>query len=253
MSSILEALKKAEAQQPEARQADLWSHEFNTAQAIRKKARRAWILRTGLTLGIILIFVGLGSLYVYKNRSTLKEAASASRKPAEKMTLAKEPPRVSMPTETEPEPEKAEEARAAVQPVPGGPRPVSASKVLVEQPAELLEPVSARAPVVTPVEPLPPDQALKEAVIRDTPRAAPAREGSEEAPPEPVAEDLDLSGYKLEAIVWAESPGSRFAVINGSIVKAGADLGDVSVTSIERNGVKLRSGSRRGELRFTME
>jgi hypothetical protein len=66
-------------------------------------------------------------------------------------------------------------------------------------------------------------------------------------------EELDLSGYRLEAIVWAKNPESRFAVINGTIVRAGGFFEDISITAIERDGVRIRSGDIQAELRFTLE
>jgi hypothetical protein len=65
-----------------------------------------------------------------------------------------------------------------------------------------------------------------------------------------AAEPLDTSRFRLEAIVWSSNPESRFAVINGSILRLGGTLDGLTVTDIERNSVMLRSGSRAGEVRF---
>jgi hypothetical protein len=73
-------------------------------------------------------------------------------------------------------------------------------------------------------------------------------------PVEPAqGRDIDLDDYRLEAIVWSNNPASRFAVINGQIVRAGGNLDDISVTAIERESVKVRSDKGTGELRFTLE
>lgn len=48
---------------------------------------------------------------------------------------------------------------------------------------------------------------------------------------------LDTSGLKLEAIVWAERFSSRFAVINGEIVRAGSMLRGVKLLNIGRDSV----------------
>jgi hypothetical protein len=76
----------------------------------------------------------------------------------------------------------------------------------------------------------------------------------EPMPVEPAqGRDIDLDDYRLEAIVWSNNPASRFAVINGQIVRAGGNLDDISVTAIERESVKVRSDKGTGELRFTLE
>ena len=83
---------------------------------------------------------------------------------------------------------------------------------------------------------------------------------SEEKPPAPQRKapsipekPLDISGFKLEAIVWARDPESRFAVINGKIVRAGGSMGGMTIKEVGRNHVTLESGSREADLRFRAE
>jgi hypothetical protein len=42
-------------------------------------------------------------------------------------------------------------------------------------------------------------------------------------------------------------------VINGSILRPGGTVDGLTLTDIERNGVKLRSGNRAGEIRFPLD
>jgi hypothetical protein len=58
------------------------------------------------------------------------------------------------------------------------------------------------------------------------------------------------STFKLEALVWSTDPGSRFAVINGQIVKAGQSIQGASVAEIERDYVALKSGDQTWRLRI---
>jgi hypothetical protein len=58
------------------------------------------------------------------------------------------------------------------------------------------------------------------------------------------------STFKLEALVWSTDPGSRFAVINGQIVKAGQSIQGASVAEIERDYVALKSGDQTWKLRI---
>lgn len=58
------------------------------------------------------------------------------------------------------------------------------------------------------------------------------------------------STFKLEALVWSTDPESRFAVINGQIVKAGQSIQGASVAEIERDYVALKSGDQTWRLRI---
>jgi hypothetical protein len=59
--------------------------------------------------------------------------------------------------------------------------------------------------------------------------------------------------FQLQAIVWSEAPESRFAVVNGVIVRAGGMVEGVSVTEIGRDYVFFKSGSRTWKMRMTTE
>jgi hypothetical protein len=58
------------------------------------------------------------------------------------------------------------------------------------------------------------------------------------------------STFKLEALVWSTDPESRFAVINGQIVRAGQSIQGASVAEIERDYVALKSGDQTWHLRI---
>jgi hypothetical protein len=59
--------------------------------------------------------------------------------------------------------------------------------------------------------------------------------------------------FQLQAIVWSEVPESRFAVINGVIVRAGGMVEGISVTEIGRDYVSFKSGQRTWKMRITTE
>jgi hypothetical protein len=59
--------------------------------------------------------------------------------------------------------------------------------------------------------------------------------------------------FQLQAIVWSEVAESRFAVINGVIVRAGGMVEGVSVTEIGRDYVAFKSGSRTWKMRIKTE
>lgn len=59
--------------------------------------------------------------------------------------------------------------------------------------------------------------------------------------------------FKLQAIVWSEVAESRFAVINGVIVRAGGKIEGVSVTEIGKDYVSFKSGPRRWKMKITTD
>ena len=77
-------------------------------------------------------------------------------------------------------------------------------------------------------------------------------------PPGPPAGQEDVPSsenpeLKLQAIVWSEVPESRFAVVNGVIVRAGGMIEGISVTDIGRDYVSFKSGQRTWKMKMTTE
>jgi cytoskeletal protein RodZ len=66
----------------------------------------------------------------------------------------------------------------------------------------------------------------------------------------PSAQD---SEFKLQAIVWSDSPESCFAVINGVIVRAGGMIEGVAVTEIGKDHVSFKSGQRTWKMKMKTE
>jgi hypothetical protein len=59
--------------------------------------------------------------------------------------------------------------------------------------------------------------------------------------------------FKLQAIVWSDAPESRFAVINGVIVRAGGMIEGISVSDIGKDHVLFKSGQRTWKMKMTTE
>ncbi len=76
---------------------------------------------------------------------------------------------------------------------------------------------------------------------------------------QPPSEDLapdkenDSSAFKLEMIAWSENAKSRFAVVNGRIVRIGTSIEGALVEEIGKAHVALRSEKQQWELRLTPE
>jgi hypothetical protein len=125
--------------------------------------------------------------------------------------------------------------------------PLSEPSVKVDEP--VLEDRRKRSETATPSVTLAqekhaPSKALTKKEKKTTPDSA---TGEEEGP---SARDPE---FKLQAIVWSEVPESRFAVINGVIVRAGGMIEGVSVTEIGRDYVSFRSGPRTWKMKITTE
>ena len=85
-------------------------------------------------------------------------------------------------------------------------------------------------------------------IKQETQEASPAIRTQKSPSQSPGEPDL-----KLDALVWSSNPRSRFAVINGQIVRAGETIKGASITEIERDHVALKSGNKTWELRLNFQ
>ena len=237
MSSILKALRRAEERQSRTSGMESWSHEFDTTKALRKQARRSRGTRTVFIVLFAVVLVAVGGWSLYDQRSVIGRWASG--------TFA-----TSSGTGSKARPGAASPSRNQAQQTP-----VSPVKSPVRKTASAPSVGDSTSKGAIPEKGLP---VVEKSAVDVSPVAA-APEPAPMQSPEPMpggevqTRDIDLDGYRLEAIVWSTNPNSRFAVINGQIVRAGGNLDDISVTAIERDSVKVRSGKGTGELRFTLE
>jgi hypothetical protein len=91
---------------------------------------------------------------------------------------------------------------------------------------------------------------------RAAPRGASKREKKEtpdSAPAQQEGLSVEDPEFKLQAIVWSEDPESRFAMINGVIVRAGGMIEGVSVTDIAKDHVSFKSGQRTWKMKMMTE
>ena len=91
---------------------------------------------------------------------------------------------------------------------------------------------------------------------RTTPRGASKKEKkgtADSAPAQQEGPSVEDPEFKLQAIVWSDVPESRFAVINGVIVRAGGKIEGVSVTEIGKDYVSFKSGQRTWKMKMMTE
>jgi len=91
---------------------------------------------------------------------------------------------------------------------------------------------------------------------RTTPRGASKKEKkgtADSAPAQQEGPSVEDPEFKLQAIVWSDVAESRFAVINGVIVRAGGKIEGVSVTEIGKDYVSFKSGQRTWKMKMMTE
>lgn len=259
MSSILEALKKAEKESPKV---DFTPEltKVDTRKAVSRRARGTRTLHRVMISTVVLVVLGLGGWLALSHEDLFStkgppraDTTVVEKGPAQPpLDAAVEAPGLDpvheptkkgtrRPADTKPaDPNVAVDLEVKEgepsETRPAGPR-VAGSQGAGEriQSAET-KPVGPTVAAVREMRP----------VRRQEPPA--------EQPPSPMPEaHPEEARFKLEAIVWAESPQSRFAVINGHIVRIGGSLEGVSVTAIEKDHVAARSKGREWKMRFVVE
>ena len=235
MSAILEALKRIEREPQQTGLQSLPQH-LDPRKSLEKRLRRQWFRRRMITLSFLLPLLGVGTWAVIQYKPWVSPGTSVpavnsdankdKTKPAVVAPKSRGAPLSSLPMS---EKKQAKE---------GPPRPK------IREEAGFV-PSGDRAIVPNP------DGSLKSSpreIKQETQEASPAIRTQKSPSQSPGEPDL-----KLDALVWSSNPRSRFAVINGQIVRAGETIKGASITEIERDHVALKSGNKTWELRLNFQ
>jgi hypothetical protein len=235
LSSILKALKKLEAETTEFSEERFSPQKIDRRRAFGQRAKESWLYERLLSISICAVILLLGAWFFF-NRETLlvgkrSPQTAAIETPARPATVSSEPlpappplrggrstPPRQNPRETPPRQEPREIPAAVPERNPAKPSSPPLTSVSKAEPQE-----DALPPQESPV------------VV--------------ESPPPEIAQ----SNLKLEAIVWSNHVESRFAVINGRIVRTGGTVAGIVVTEIGRDYVNLKSGRQDWKMRFRLE
>lgn len=123
-------------------------------------------------------------------------------------------------------------------------------------------PIPVRKAPAKPITPSEKETRIKALFEKEPPAPEPAKRSeppekkSQKAPAVKqsiTANRFDEPRLKVEAIIWSNNVKSRFAVINGSIVRAGGSVEGMSVEHIGRDYVAVRSGEKEWKLRFRLK
>ena len=223
MSAILEALKRVEKESPLVGFQSL-QHKVDPRKALIRRIKRLILVRRLVTAFLALLILGGGAWALVSYRPWLNKGLITSIEDAAETKRESKTAKVILEN-------RGEE----------GPPDASEKKTIPTEPPLQTDREGTRS--------LPARRGPLKSMPRDTP---PGDEGS---PPsvrgqQGLSKGGDTSGFKLDALVWSSNPTSRFAVINGQIVRAGGAIEGASVTEIGRNYVALKSGNKTWELRI---
>ncbi|MBN1101935.1 MAG: hypothetical protein JXL84_00830 [Deltaproteobacteria bacterium] len=231
MSSILKALKKVEKESPNLDVVPDLPRKIDTKKAVNQRAKGDWLFKRTITVVVMVLVLGLGTWFILANRDFLE------RKPTGEGTPLQNPA---------PMPVVVSKKAGEQVPAPAKPKevPHQGPSITVAPDRKAAAPAEKKSKETIPALPKTTGAPVGSAETRATrqDRVAPASEGHR-----------DESRFKLEAIVWSASPESRFAVINGRIVKSGGNVEGLSVVDIGRDHVAVRSSGREWNLKFTVE
>jgi hypothetical protein len=235
LSAILEALKRIER---EPQQIGLQSlpQQLDPRKSLEKRLRRQWFRRRMITLSFLLPLLGVGAWAVIQYKPWVSPGTSIpavhSEASKDKTNPAVVPPKSRRGTLS---------SLSVSEKTPGQtglPRPkINEETGFVPSGDRAFVPNADRSLKSSPRE------------VRQETQEAPPTIRTQKSPSQSAGEP-DL---KLDALVWSSNPRSRFAVINGQIVRAGETVRGASITEIERDHVALKSGSKTWELRLNIQ
>jgi hypothetical protein len=229
----LNALRKLEDEKPGSRAKAAWLQRIDTKKAVNKRAKTTWNQTRGMAILVVLVLLISGALVMVRYGDDLV------------MVLFPEGPASIDPSRENPSLTSMPIAKKPAGSQDQGPRRSEA------QTKKGLPRESQRSEAQSEVLPAPKTDPIASAKGGDGTGAVERRNASEDT--EYGSKGIDESKFKLEAIVWSNNPKSRFAVVNGQIVRAGGSVDGVSVAHIERDFVALGAGDEKVQLRFTIE
>jgi hypothetical protein len=226
LSSILKALKKLESETTEFSEERFLPQKIDRKRAFGQRAKESWLYDRLLSVSIFTVILVLGAWFFFNRETLLVGKRSPQTQPMETQ---------AGPATTSPDPlPKAAPLNAALSTPPLEKRLESPAAAPAENPSGPISPRPENPPRAEAQDP-----------------SASLLQGQSVS--EPSATPIAQSNLRLEAIIWSNKPESRFAVINGRIVRAGAVVDGIVVTEIGRDYVSLKSGRRNWKMAFRLE
>ncbi len=252
MSSILEALKKLEAESPDSHSAGLWRWSAGSATAAYPRIRNIRRINPKVlilsSIALLLILIAIFGLTWFRRPQPIPISSSGpvDPTPARKDTISSKQTT-----------QKNTAPLIQVSPSSGAPSNVPLSKIVPL-------PATAAPPTIALVTPPPMSQkaAVKPPVpepVRqprtDEPKTPMAPSSKAQTAP-PAAPTIAAKPYhgdtpiKVQAIAWSDNPAQRLAVINDTVAREGQFIGDILVVGIQPEKIIIRKGGVMWELIF---
>ncbi|MDX2452781.1 general secretion pathway protein GspB [Desulfosarcina sp.] len=246
MSSILDALKKAERESAIDRSAGTpWPAPLPMQSPYRKRSLRWWVL-----LGIVGVVCVAGvTLWQVRQPDTTPPPDSISA--AAPLPLPKPDHRVTPPVAEAPPPNLpvADPAQAPPVKTPMDASPGQATANAPASEAHVPDPMVVVTPVQPGKRPLPRAIPKSDPVIAPVQDPAP-RPAETAVASQPAAAPLNAGKFfksdpriDLQALVWAPDSTARFVVINNRLIKEGGSVDNIVVVRINPDDVLLAEGS----------
>ena len=260
MSSILDALKKAERESTEGRSADLPLPAPLPKRSPYPMVRRRWWLPLG---AVGLLFIGMALFWQFQ-RSDPSGPAVVSPPPIPDAQTSSPPP-IRQAERPEPLPAPRKKASAVVQapavetaPAPGAESP-AVTAVPVHPPQQTVRksppPMVAKAPPARPPEtrsqPQPSAHAPKSESANAVPSRVLPRKIDQPSPPPAASLEKSDKTYRsdprieLQALVWSPDAAERFVIVNDRLIKEGGSIEGIKVVRINPDDVLVSEDSKR--------
>ena len=260
MSTILDALRKLERETAQRVQQPSSLSHMPLAEVLFKKRRRKAFRRMVITIALLFL-AGAGTIitvgirpFSSEDNVLLPKVAEApktdkeikvSTVPVKQKEEVRQPPRVAKKRDSEPE--RLTKNEVLVTPPPRTEvAPTVLDKTLQKPAPELVKLIKNETPV-TPPPRIETALTVPDKELQNPSPQIPSRPSS---PIEPRRSETIIRDLELQAIVWSEDPGHCSAMINGSLVRLGGEIGGFTVEEIGQNYVNVKSGLRSGKLRM---
>jgi len=230
LSSILEALKKAESESAQRDQVQIRSGKLTLADGQRPRRRLG--LKWAFVAGGIMTAAAI-VVWFFKPEATVGTSATIQ---SYRITPPKKKTAQKAPTQIQPKTPSKDKRRATVDrpPVKATTRTSGSG---LPRPVQKEDPPGGKRSKVPPT------------------RQGPEQKTADRPEPQSQARDYQRSGHglTLQAIAWDPDAKKRFAVINNQIIRQGQSVGNKVVEHISEDEIIVARGSERWKIEFRIE
>ena len=280
MSSILKALKRIEGQSPAPKSFPALPDSVDAKQAVNSNARRRWLLRRSITVGLVVLVLVVIAVIAFQQRQFITSKIFPAGSPAtqqkkskaavekSKIFKVKIPSKTAEQASNRPGPTRSarqqtktlgarqrtqkirtntsssQSRAAAAQPSSKTTPAVSSKRIAGRTAGNTSAPKQSSRPKLTP--------AKKSIAGKQTATSIPAAAAPKNRKVKTYAK-LNDSKIKLQALAWSSDAARRMAVINGRIVHEGESMDGYQINQIRQEDVVVSDGTRSWSLAFGLK